>query len=167
MREGKTKSVRKGEKGATRQPGQLDSVCDAAGSTLLEPGPRTSMTYMVYHTAGEVVQVPQVQVQEKIVQRAVEQVVQVPRPQVVEKVIEVPKIQVQERIVKVPKVQQIITDTVVQNQVQTIEMEKPKIIQKTVQRKKPIIQEHITQVTKVVEEVVPVQKVVQVPVEVP
>merc|ERR1712061_899379 len=74
---------------------------------------------------------------------------------------------IQERIVKVPKVQQIVTDTVVQNQVQTIEMEKPKIIQKTVQRKKPIIQEHITEVTRVVEEVVPVQKVVHVPVEVP
>ena len=97
----------------------------------------------------------------------VEQVVNVPRSQVVEKVIEEPKIQIQERIVKVPKVEQIVTHTVVQNQVQTTEMEKPKIIQKTVQLKKPIIQEHITEVTKVVEEVVPVTKVVHVPVEVP
>merc|ERR1711881_625512 len=74
---------------------------------------------------------------------------------------------IQERIVKVPKVEQIVTDTVVQNQVQTIEMEKPKIIQKTVQRKKPIIQEHITPVTKHVDvpQVQYVDKVVPVPVQ--
>merc|ERR1712032_294706 len=120
----------------------VEQVVDVPVPQVVEEIVEQVVDVPVPQTVEEVVQVPQVQVQEKIVQRAVEQVVQVPLPQVVEKVIEVPKIQVQERIVKVPKVQQIITDTVVQNQVQTIEMEKPKIIQKTVQRKKPIIQEH-------------------------
>ena len=56
---------------------------------------------------------PEVVIQEQIVQRNVEKVVQVPKIQLVEQVVEVPKITVQEQIVKVPKLQQIVTDTVV------------------------------------------------------
>ena len=114
--------------------------------------------------------------QDRIQQRIVEQIADVPVPQVVEELVEVSKVFTQDRVqqrfveqtietlaispaVKIvevlvirtqEKTQQVVT-THVQHIVNTVEVEKPKIIKETVQRKKPIIQEKINQVTKHIE----------------
>ena len=102
-----------------------------------------------------------------------EQIVDVPVPQVVEElmevshvflqdrvhqrlveqIIEAPAISLAEQIVEVPVIQmqgetQQGANTHVQHVVDTVEVEKPKITELTVQRKRPIIQEKINQVTK-------------------
>ena len=124
----------------------------------------------------QLVEVPETVSQKRIQQRTVEQIVDVPVPQVVEElmevshvflqdrvrqrfveqIIEAPAISLAEQIVEVPVIQmqgetQQGANTHVQHVVDTVEVEKPKITELTVHRKKPIIQEKMSQVTKPIE----------------
>ena len=112
----------------------------------------------------QLLEVPKIIPQDRIQQRTVEQIVDVPVPQVVEELaevfkvysrdevhkrfveqtIETPSTAIAEMIVEVPVIQ----TPSVQHVVDTVEVEKPKITELTVQRKRPIIQEKINQVTK-------------------
>merc|ERR1719383_678998 len=79
--------------------------------------------------------------QDRIQQRAVEQIIENPANSVAEMIVEVPVIQTPERT-------QQVVNTHVQHVVNAVKAEKPKIIELTVQRKRPIIQEKIDRVTK-------------------
>ena len=83
--------------------------------------------------------------QDRIQQRAVEQIIENPANSVAEMIVEVPVIQTPERT-------QQVVNTHVQHVVNAVEAEKPKIIELTVQRKKPIIQEKMNQMTKPVKD---------------
>ena len=124
--------------------------------------------------AEQLVEVLKTILQDRIQQRTVEQIVDVPVPQVLKELAEVskssrrdriqqrsveqsretPTTSLAEMIVEVPVIQtpertQQVVNTSVQHIVDTVEVEKPKIIDETVQ--KPTIQEKINQVTKHVE----------------
>ena len=79
--------------------------------------------------------------QDRIQQRAVEQIIEIPAVSLNEKIIEVP-------VARTPEKTQQGANTYVQRVIDTVEVEKPKIAELTVQRKKPIIQEKMNQVTK-------------------
>ena len=113
------------------------------------------------------------EIQDRIQQRTVEQIVDTPVPRDVEEpaeffkafsqnrvqqhsrgqIIETPVVSLAEKIVEVPVIQaqgktQQAMNTHVQHVVNAVEAEMPRIIKETVQRKKPILNEKINQVTK-------------------
>ena len=124
--------------------------------------------------AEQLVEVLKTILQDRIQQRTVEQIVDVPVPQVLKELAEVSKRSRRDRIqqrsveqsretpttslaemivevlvIQTPESTQQVVNTSVQHIVDTVEVEKPKIIDETVQ--KPTIQEKINQVTKHVE----------------
>ena len=125
--------------------------------------------------AKQSVEVPETVSQDKIQQRTVEQIVDVPVQQFVEEqavafkvfsqnrgqqgfrgqTAETPDISLAEKTVEMPDTRtqdkKQLVNTHVQDVVDTVEVEKPKITKLTVQRKKPIIQEKMNQVTKPIE----------------
>ena len=124
----------------------------------------------------QLVEVPETVSEDRIQQRTVEQIVDVPFPQAVEELAEVFRVYSQDRtqqraveqtidtpatslvemIVEVPVIRtqektQQLANTHVQLVVSAVEAEMPKIIKETVRRKKPIINVKINQVTRHVE----------------